>query len=132
MKTSQNPTTRARQRYYWEFGFSIAGYVALIFLSRSIWSQTAPSWRIPVALLPILPMIFVFAAVVRYVVRMDELERQVLVQSLALAGGATALLSVTYGLLEGAPLPHPSAWWTYSVFMTGWLVSYFFVRRRYQ
>ena len=132
MKVTQNPVTRTRHRYYWEFGLAIAGYVALVLLSRSIWHQIPQNWRVVVALSPMLPMALVFAAVVRHIIAMDELERQVLVKSLALAGGLTALIAVTYGLLEGGPLPRPSAWWTYSVFMLGWMISYFFVRRRYQ
>ena len=110
----------------------MAAYVVLIFFSRWIWPQVPPSWRILIALLPVIPTIFVFVAIVRFTMAMDELQRNIVVHSLALAGGATALLSVTYGLLEGQVLPRPSAWCTYAVFMVCWLVASKFVSRRYR
>jgi hypothetical protein len=58
--------------------------------------------------------------------------RRMIVNSIALAGGATALLAVTYGLIEGEGFPFISAWWTYSVFMTSWVIAGFFVRRHYR
>ena len=74
-----------------------------------------------IALLPLLPSIFGFVAIVRLVLATDELQRRIIVNSLALAGGATALLAVTYGLIEGDDIPNPSAWCTYVVFMVSWL-----------
>jgi len=131
-----NPVKRAARRYFIEFGLAMAVYVVVIFLSR--WLLHGPmrhaseAWQIAIALLPMIPVLGVFAAVVRLLRRTDELSRQICVDSLALAGGATALLAVTYGLIEGGRLPPLSAWWTYVTFMTAWLVATFFVRRRYQ
>jgi hypothetical protein len=107
-------------------------YVICIFLSRWLWIQTEGSWRTVVTLLPVIPAVLVFAAIVRYLLATDELIRRTAVDSLALAGGATALIAVTYGLLEGNGLPRPSAWWTYSIFMASWIIASFFVRRRYR
>jgi hypothetical protein len=114
-------------------------YVIAIIVSRSFLIARAIAhhpianpWLIVVALLPIIPIIFVFIAIVRFVQATDELQRQIIVNSLALAGGATALLAVTYGLLEGDVLPRPSAWWTYEVFMISWIIAASFVRRHYR
>jgi hypothetical protein len=131
-----NPVYRGCRRYHIEFGVSMAAYVAAIVLSR--WLLNGPmqhadkSWQILVALLPIIPVIFVFAAIVRWVLGTDELLRRICVDSLALAGGATALIAVTYGLVEGDYFPHLSAWWTYATFMFAWLIASFFVRRQYR
>jgi hypothetical protein len=131
-----NPVRRAVRRYFVEFGISMAAYMATIFFSR--WLLRGPMRhadelsQIAVALLPVIPFALVFAAIVRIVLRTDELNRRIYIESLALAGGATALLAVTYGLIEGDRFPHPSAWWTYVTFMIVWLVASFFVRRRYQ
>jgi hypothetical protein len=88
--------------------------------------------QIVVALAPVIPIAFLFAAIIRYLSRVDELQRRIVVESLALAGGATALLAVTYGFLEGSLLPRPSAWATYTAFMVAWAVSAFILKRRYQ
>ena len=133
MKTQQNPTTIARHRYLWTLGLWMAVYIGLMFSCHWLWHQvTTTGWRVPIVLMPILPVVFIFIAIIRYVQAMDEFERKIAVNSLALSGGATALLSVTYGLLEGSMLPRPSAWWTYTVFMLGWIIASRFVSRRHQ
>jgi len=111
-------------------------YVAAILVSR--WLLRGPmqhvseGWQIALALLPVIPVFFVFAAIVRVVLGTDELYRRICVDSLALAGGATALIAVTYGLIESDYFPHLSAWWTYMTFMVAWIIASLFVRRRYR
>ena len=133
---SINPASRAFHRYYLEFVVSMTAYVAVLLVSRWLLDGTmvhaSRSSQMVIALSPMIPVAFVFAAIVRCVLRMDELMRRICMDSLALAGGATALLAVTYGLIEGPALPKLSAWWTYSTFMTAWLVATIFVRRRYR
>jgi hypothetical protein len=132
MESRPNPTTNAIRRYYWQFGLSMFAYVIVIFLSRGLWDVANAPWKTVIALLPMIPAVFVFVSIVRYLLATDELVRRIAVDSLALAGGATALMAVTYGLLEGDGLPRPSAWWTYAAFMASWIVAGYFVRRRYQ
>ena len=131
-----NPMKRVARRYFIEFGVAMAAYVVAIFVSRWLlrgpMQQAGDGWQIAIALTPLVPVLFVFAAVVRVLRRTDELSRQICVDSLAIAGGATALLAVTYGLIEGGRFPHLSAWWTYVTFMAAWLIATFVVRRRYQ
>jgi len=132
MESHPNPTIRATRRYYWQFGLSMVAYVIVVLLSRWMWLAANGPWRTAVALSPMIPAVLVFASIVRFILATDELIRQVAVDSLALAGGATALAAVTYGLVEGDGLPRPSAWWTYAAFMVSWIVSGYFVRRRHQ
>ena len=132
MEPRPNPTSKASRRYYWQFGLSMFAYVIVILFSRWLWPSVNGPWQIVVAVLPVIPAIFIFASIVRYLLATDELLRRIAVDSMALAGGATALIAVTYGLLEGERLPRPSAWWTYAVFMVSWLVAGVVVRRRFQ
>jgi hypothetical protein len=133
---TSNPVKRAYRRYRLEFGASMVAYVAVMFVRN--WLLYGPMrhvgeyWQIVIALLPFLPMVFVFAAVVRLLRKTDELYRRICLDSLAIAGGATALLAVTYGLIESDHFPHLSAWWTYITFMVAWLIAQFFVRRQYR
>jgi hypothetical protein len=132
MIQTPNPTTVAKKRYVIEFGIIVTTYVAVVLATRSFWCNVTGPMQIVVALAPVIPIGFLFAAIVRYVSRVDELQRRILVESLALAGGATALLAVTYGFLEGSLLPRPSAWATYTAFMVAWLLAVFVLKRRYQ
>jgi hypothetical protein len=132
-----NPVTRATRRYFIEFGVAIAAYAVVMMVSRkllhgALLRDAGDAWQIGVAVLPIVPTLFVFIAVVRLLRRTDEFHRQVCVDSLAIAGGVTVLLAITYGLIEGGRVPYLSAWWTYCTFMTAWLIATFFVRRRYR
>ncbi|HVU37428.1 MAG TPA: hypothetical protein VHC95_03780 [Opitutales bacterium] len=132
MEETINPTRQAVHRYFWEFGVSICAYVVVIALSRNYYNDVPIQCKALLALLPVIPVGFVFAAIVRFILSTDELQRRIIVNSLALAGGATALLAITYGLLEGDILPPPSAWWTYVTFMASWLIAGLCVRRHYQ
>ncbi len=132
MLQTPNPTTAAKKRYTIEFGIAMLAYVGIMLATRSFWGNVTGPMQFVVALTPLIPIAFVFAAIVRYVSGVDELQRRIMVESLALAGGATALIAVTYGFLEGNPLPRPSAWATYAVFMVAWIVAALILRRRYE
>jgi len=132
MNNMTNPAIRAVRRYYCEFSVSAIAYVITILLSRTYYNQVPTQWQALVALVPIIPVVFVFIAIVRFVNGTDEMQGRIIVNSLALAGGATALLAATYGLLEGDILPPPSAWLTYITFMVSWLIAGLYVRCRYQ
>ncbi len=131
-----NPTRRAFRRYLLEFSLAMAAYVATIFLSRWLLRgplRTTPEpWASALALLPLLSVIALFLATFRLVLATDEFQRRIYIESFAIAGGATALLAITYGLLEGEHFPHLSAWWTYTAFMLAWLLATFILRWRYR
>jgi hypothetical protein len=134
MSPNLNPTSQAKRTYFWEFSLSLAAYTVVIILSRSYLNthHLDNPWRTLIAVSPVIPVCFLFAAIVRYILATDELLRRMIVSSLALAGGATALLAVTYGLIEGEGFPFISAWWSYSTFMTSWIIAGFFVRCHYR
>ena len=127
-----NPAYQAGRRYAVEFSVAIMAYVIVIFLSRHFWHAASGGWQVAIALVPLIPIAFVVVAVARFLGGTDELERRKIVDSLALAGVATALLALSYGLMEGEGLPRPSAWWTYVTFMVSWIGAGFFVRGRFQ
>jgi hypothetical protein len=132
---TNNPTKRAFLRYNIELGLSMAAYLATMAVSRNLlygpMRNGGRPWQVAIALMPLVPAIGGFAAIVRLIRGVDERLYRMFVDSLAVAGGITALLAVTYGLIEGDLFPPLSAWWTYSTFMLSWLVVSFFVRRRY-
>src|SRR5437870_1411935 len=92
-----NPVKRVTRRYFVEFGISMAAYVGVILIRHWLlhdrMRHATEAWQMAIALLPMIPVFFVFAAIVRLVRSTDELHRQICVDSLALAGGATALMA---------------------------------------
>jgi hypothetical protein len=142
MDTKQiNPVKRAYRQYCLEFAAAMGAYVVVIFIRGHVfdywqsrgWLQSMNlGWVIALSLLPMLPVCLIFWAILRFLRGMDELGRRIMVDSLAIAGGMTAMLAATYGFIEGNMFPHLSAWWTYAVFMMTWLVASRFVMRRYK
>lgn len=131
MKT-QNPTDVAKRQYKIRFTIAIISYVAIIFPLVSAADHAQGAWKIVLALTPLIPLIVVFVSAVQMIRGIDELERQIHIEALAIAAGVTALLSVTYGFLEVAHFPRPSAWFTYAVVMISWCAATPFVSRRYK
>lgn len=131
---SSNPTTLAKRRYVLELVLCMLAYAVILILA--IWMlrhiPLAGPLRYVVALAPVVPVVFLWLAILRYWGATDELERRVILESLGVAGAITALLAVTYGFLEGVGFPFLSAWWTWAVFMGAWLVGRIFVSRYYE
>lgn len=127
-----NPTTAAQRRYYRDFTIAIVAYMAVLIGTRLAFRDVRGPAEFVVALAPAIPLAFVFVACVRWLRGTDEFNRKIIVESLAIAGGATAMLAATYGFLEGNLLPRPSAWCTWTVFMSIWLIASWVLRLRYR
>jgi hypothetical protein len=100
----------AAQTYLREFLLAMAGYVVVLPVSI-LAIQAGPEgawWRVPVALAPVVPAAFVLVAFLRFFRRMDELQRRIQFEGLALAFGATSLLTFSYGFLENVGFPQVS------------------------
>ena len=76
--------------------------------------------RTLIALTPALPISAALWAIVRHFQRMDEYLRLWNLEIIAIAGGITALGSVTYGFLEGIGFPRLSMFVVWPVFMGSW------------
>jgi hypothetical protein len=134
MKPYINPTTQARRRYLTGLSIALVAYLVVLFGTLNLVERLEPSGPLRYLLLlaPLVPVAFLIPLVIRYLRDTDEFERRVVTESLAIAAGITAILSVTYGFLENAGLPHLSAWWTWCVLMGSWGVARVFVARQYK
>lgn len=80
--------------------------------------------RIVWALLPVLPLAWVLVAVVRLLPRLDEYQRQLQLQALAVGFGAAMIAAVATGFLAFAGV---QGWWSswavFAVGMLGWALG---------
>lgn len=130
MKATPNPTTQAQNRYYREFTVAITAYVIVLFGSvYGLNHGIEGPLKIVVAVVPVIPIIGIFLAAVRWFKATDEYNQKTSAISMAIAGGVTALAAVTYGFLENAGLPKMSVWIVYMIFMTTWAIATPFVQR---
>jgi hypothetical protein len=121
------------RRYLAEFGGAMTAYVVVL-LGTAWVLNTYPEgdWRYAVAVLPVLPILLVLWAVQRAVARMDELQRRVQLEGVAFACVGTAVLTFTYGFLEGVGLPHLSWTWVLPLMFALWGVGVALAGRRYR
>jgi hypothetical protein len=121
------------RRYLVEFGGAMTTYV-LVLLGTAWVLSTFPEghWRYAVAVLPVLPVVLVLWAVRRFIARLDELQRRVQLEGLAFASVGTAVLTFTYGFLEGVGLPHLNWTWVLPLTFALWGIGVALAARRYQ
>ncbi len=127
--------TPATRTYLVRFWSAMALYLALVGLQSYLFAHAGLSGlpRIAVSLLPVLPVAFIAYAVVENLRRLDELERKVQFEAMAIAFGITSVLSIAYGFLEnGAGAPPINLVWVWAVLGLSWLVCYLIVRRWYR
>jgi hypothetical protein len=81
-------------------------YIGLLAFSLK-WLEENPdsSWRIAVALLPLIPGIFIALGIVRAILQLDELERRILLEGIAFSFAMTFILVLSFGLLDIAGVP---------------------------
>jgi hypothetical protein len=115
--------------------FAVAMLAYLLVLPASIVAiQHHPHvwWRLPVALAPILPLLLLLRAIVRFFRRLDELQRRIQLDALAFAFAGSALLTFTYGLLENVGFPRLSYGYVWSVMGVLWGIGTAVAKRRYR
>ena len=111
----------------------MALYLVTLFVSiRNVDHVAAGPGKVALALLPALGIVTTSLALVRYVLRQDELQRRTFVDAAAIAAVVTAVLAMTLGFLENAGVPRISMTWVWAMTMSSFAVSLPFVRRRYR
>lgn len=110
----------------------MAAYVVVLVGSELLLKAAGTAgWRYPVALLPVLPLGFAMLAYVRFLRRMDELQRRIQLDALTYSFGASALITIAYGFLEQAGLPAVSWVWVAPLMIVLWGASVAVASRRY-
>ena len=84
-------------------------YIGLLAVAVS-WAPTMESspWRYVVALLPMIPGLFLAFGVVRMTAQIDEMERRILLEAVAFSFIFTLILLLSFGLLGLVGMPQPS------------------------
>ncbi len=99
------------------------GAYAIVLAGVGIWGHLDGSspWRFLWALLPVIPALWTVRAVLRHLGRVDDFQRLLLLQGLAVGFGIAMIASVTVGFLGIAGLRLPAAGWViYGAGMVGW------------
>lgn len=124
---------QASKTYARDFTISMIAYVIIIIVSRLILDNLGDSpWRYPIALLPVVPVIFLILAFLRYLSGIDELQQRIQLQAIGFAAGTTGLLTFAYGFLELLGFPRFSTFLIFPMIIMLWGLGLSYFSRRYQ
>ena len=127
------PVTIAYRRYAIQLALAIICYAIVLIISLKLIPSVTRGWlQVLVAIAPVVPVIFVLVSIVRLLSRIDEMQRRIHLEAVALAAGITALLALTCGFLENAGMPRLSGFWTFASISLLWAVFAIILQRRYR
>jgi hypothetical protein len=104
---------------------------ASVFILRNNPDPDAP-WRIPVALAPIVPAMFLIMAFTDYMRGMDELQRHIQLEAIAFGFGGTATITFGYGFLQGIGFPLLNWTFVFPLMIGLWGIGVAIAGRRYR
>src|SRR4051812_28941432 len=121
------------KRYFLELGAAMALYAALLIGSNLADSalHTTGAARIALALTPMIGAVAACWAEMRAIWRMDELQRRIQLDAIAISFLTTAMVTFAWGFAEEAGAPHISAFAVWPIMAIAWLVGLVIARRRY-
>ncbi|HET8841131.1 MAG TPA: hypothetical protein VFN35_06655 [Ktedonobacteraceae bacterium] len=108
---------------------------AVVLLVSVFLTKHGPStawWRIPLTLVPLIPVFFALRAFLRFFSHIDELQRRIQLEALALSFGVTCVVTWSYGLLEYVGFPDVSWIWVPPFMLMFWSISVHIASQRYQ
>jgi len=122
------------RQYLKELTATLLVYGAMLFGSIELLThvQIARPWRDLVALGPMLPAAATAWVILRELRRMDELQRRIQLEALGFSFAGTAILTFSYGFLEGLGYPKLSMFSVWPILAVLWVVGLVLARRRYQ
>ncbi|MEO7001308.1 MAG: hypothetical protein ABI068_05885 [Ktedonobacterales bacterium] len=129
MTSSHN---QAGRTYAIEFGGAMVAYAVVLIIAITVLNANPHgAWRPFVAVAPVIPAIFGVLAFVRFLRRMDELQRRIQLEALGLSFAATAILTFAYGFLEFVGFPAVNFVWVFPVMIMIWGLGLAVAARRY-
>ena len=120
--------------YTREFLTAMVAYAVVLIVSVAVLSHgpSAGWWRVPLALTPVIPVVFALGAFLRFFQRIDELQRRIQLEALALSFGATCIVAFGYGALEYAGFPDLNWTWVPTFMMVFWGIGTTIASLRYR
>ena len=122
------------KRYYKEFTLSMGAYVFILIVSSTLLEnvEIPKAAQVPIALAPIIPIIFVIVAILRALRDSDELAQKIQLNSVVFSAITTGLITFSYGFLENVGFPHFPTIWILPIMFALWGLSLGYFNRRYQ
>lgn len=123
----------AARAYVREFGGAMLAYgVVLIVSIQLLRMNPQAAWRVAVALAPVVPAGLAMLAFLRYLARVDELQRRIQLEAIGMSFAVVGLLTFAYGFLEGIGFPHIGLIWMLPAMVALWGIGAALASWRYR
>jgi hypothetical protein len=131
---TMNPLTT---RYLREFIPAMLGYMIVLPISIVLLLRVdmPPVLQGAVALLPVLPMLFVMRAILRHMLRQDEMQQRIELQAVAITCALIGIATFSVGFLQNVRLLPSPPWlmlWILPLMIGTYGVARALVTRRYR
>ena len=122
-----------KRQYRIHFVIGLLAYMVLVPVSLLLLRQIESSGlRVLVALLPVLPALFMVFAFLRYLQGLDELRQRIQLEAFGFSLGMTGLVTFTLAFLENAGGPEVGMIWVLPMIIIFWGIGQIIAGRRYQ
>ena len=122
------------KQYAFDLGGAFALYAALLIGAAAAERAIEPSGvvRLAINLVPMIGALTAAWAIMRGLWRMDELQRRIQFDAIAMSFLGTALLTFGWGFAEGAGVPRLQAFMVWPIMGTLWCAGLLIARHRYR
>jgi len=122
-----------QRRYYFELTVAISLYVVLLVASNLLdaWLHPTGTVRILLALTPMIGAAAAGWAVMRGIWRLDEMQRRIQLDAIAISFLTTALVTFGWGFAEQAGVPRLPTFAIWPIMAVAWVAGLVIARRRY-
>ncbi len=121
-----------QRRFLRDFSLAMAAYAGAALLGRRLLPLAGETWwRVPAAVLPVLPMVPAVYIFLRYLNAIDELQQKIQLNAIGFSASLTGLLTLAVGFLENAGLPRPPWTFVFPLMVALWSVGVIWFTRRY-
>jgi hypothetical protein len=108
-------------------------YIGLLAFAMSYLSkETGGGWRYVIALLPMIPGVWLALGMVKAISKLDEMERRILMEAAGFAFTVTMVLMLGLGFLSLAGLPSLNGVYIAGIMALLWMIGKVLGNRRYQ
>lgn len=135
--SDRDQTRTLQQRYLCEFLPTMLGYVIVLPISITLLLRVelSTAGKVVVALLPVVPMVFVVRAMLRHMLRQDELQQRIELQAVAITCAVIGMASFSLGFLQNVRVLPSPPWlmlWVLPLTIGVYGVVRFLLARRYR
>jgi hypothetical protein len=117
-------------RYLLRMIAGLAAYAVGVFAESCFYRAQAPH-RTWLVLLPVLPLIYIAATIIRHVSEKDEMWRRIMTEAWAFSAIATGFTCASYVFLRQFGAPEFHVEWVIAIIAGYAAIGLFFSRRRY-